>query len=214
MKRREFITLLSSTVIAWPLAARAQQAAGPVVGFVSAGSPGAFSDRIAAFREGLRKEEFLEGRNVAFEFRWLGGDGYERMAQLAAELVARRVNVIVAGGGATAAAKAATTTIPIVALSGGDPVNAGLVASLNRPEGNLTGVVLFAFSLGPKRFELLREAVPGAKLIAVLANPTNPDPETREDTAGVQAAARSAGQHISVLNASNEREIDQRLRPW
>ena len=208
MRRREFITLLGGAAAAWPLAASAQQPALPVVGFFSAGSPGPFSDRIAAFREGLRKEEFLEGRNVAFEFRWLGGDGYERMPQLAAELVARRVDVIAAGGGAAAAAKAATTAIPIVALSGGDPVNAGLVASLNRPEANLTGVVLFSYSLGPKRFEFLREAVPGAKLIAVLANPTNPDPETKGDTEGVQAAARAVGQQISVLNAGSEREID------
>jgi len=209
VRRRDFITLLGgAAAAAWPLAARAQQSTMPVIGFVSAGSPGPFSDRIGAFREGLRKEEFLEGRNVAFEFRWLRGDGYERMPQFAAELVARRVDVIVAGGGAAAAAKAATATIPIVVLSGGDPVDAGLVASLNRPEGNLTGVVLFAFSLGPKRLELLREAVPGARLIAVLANPTNPDPETKRDTEGVQAAARVVGQQISVLNASNEREID------
>jgi ABC-type uncharacterized transport system substrate-binding protein len=192
MKRREFITLLGGAATAWPLAVRAQQPAMPVIGFVSAGSPGPFSDRIGAFREGLRKEEFLEGRNVAFEFRWLRGDAYERMPQLAAELVARRVDVIVAGGGAAAAAKAATATIPIVALSGGDPVDAGLTASLNRPEGNLTGVVLFSFSLGPKRLELLREAVPGARLIAVLANPTNPDPETKRDTEGVQAASSGA----------------------
>ena len=112
MRRREFLGVLGSAAAAWPLAARAQQAAMPLVGFFSAGSPGPFSDRIAAFREGLRKEEFLEGRNVAFEFRWLGGDGYERMPQLAAELVARRVDVIAAGGGAAAAAKAATTAIP------------------------------------------------------------------------------------------------------
>jgi ABC-type uncharacterized transport system substrate-binding protein len=206
MRRREFITLLGGVTV-WPLAARAQQPGMPVVGFLALGSPGAFAERIAALREGLRKEEFVEGRNFAFEFRW-GSGGYDSLPALAAALVERRVDVIVAGGAGGTVAKAATTTIPIVALSGGDPIKAGLVVSLNRPEANLTGVALFAFSLGPKRFELLREAVPGAKLIAVLANPTNTNPETRTDTADVEAAARAVGQQVSVLNASTEREID------
>ena len=149
-----------------------------------------------------------KGANVAFEFRWLGGDSYERMPSLAADLVARRVNVIIAGGGAAAAAKQATATIPIVALSGGDPVKAGLVTSLNWPEANLTGVVLFSFSLGAKRFQFLREAVPNTKLIAVLVNPTNPDPETKTDASEVAHAAQAAGQKISILNASSTSEID------
>jgi putative ABC transport system substrate-binding protein len=206
IKRREFITLLGGAATL-PIAARAQQSAMPVIGFLNAASPSQFADRIAAFREGLRKEEFVQDRNVTFEFRWLEGQGYDRMPQLAAELVARRVDVIVAGGGAAAAVKAATSTIPIVALSGGDPVKAGLVASLNRPGANLTGVVLFSFSLGPKRLELLRELVPGAKLIAVLANSSNPDPETKADREGVEAAAHAVGQQISILNASSERDV-------
>jgi ABC-type uncharacterized transport system substrate-binding protein len=208
MRRRDFITGIAGSAAAWPIMARAQQRPMPVIGFFSSGAPELFVDRTTAFREGLRKEQFVDDRNVTVEFRWLRGEGYERMPQLAAELVARRVNVLVAGGGAAAAAKEATKTIPIVALSGGDPVRAGLVTSLNRPEANLTGVALFAFSLGPKRFELLREAVPGARLIAVLANPTYPDPESRADTEEVRSAAQAVGQQISILNASTAHEID------
>ena len=202
----EVLGVLGGAAAAWPIATRAQQL--PIIGFVSAGSPGPFTDRVTAFRDGLKAIGFEEGRNVAFEFRWLGGDSYERMPSLAADLVARRVNVIIAGGGAAAAAKQATATIPIVALSGGDPVKAGLVTSLNRPEANLTGVVLFSFSLGAKRFQFLREAVPNTKLIAVLVNPTNPDPETKTDASEVAHAAQAAGQKISILNASSTSEID------
>jgi ABC-type uncharacterized transport system substrate-binding protein len=212
LKRRDFIVLGGSAALLLAVKARrarAQQPAMPVIGFFGAASPGQFSDRIAAFRVGLKEEGFEEGRNVAFAFRWLGKDeGYDRMPALAAGLIDRRVDVIVAGGAAAAVAKAATATIPIVALSGGDPVKAGLVASLNRPGANLTGVALFSFSLGAKRLELLREVVPGAKLIAVLVNPSNPDPETRADTNEVEAAARAVGQQISILNASSERDIE------
>jgi putative ABC transport system substrate-binding protein len=205
--RRAFIAALGGAV-AWPVMARGQKPAMPVIGFVSAGSPGPFTDRLGALRNGLKALGFEEGRNVAFEYRWLADAGYDHMSLLAADLVARRVNVIVAGGGAAAAAKQATTTIPIVALSGGDPIKAGLVASLNRPEGNLTGVVLFAFSLGGKRFQILREAVPDRKLIAVLINPNNPDPETKTDANEVVDVARAAGQKILMLNASSAADID------
>jgi putative ABC transport system substrate-binding protein len=208
MRRRQFLGLLGCAAAAWPLGARTQQPERiPVIGFF--GASAGPSDRLAAFREGLKGEGFEEGHNVAFEFRWLGVDGYNRLPALAAELVDRRVDVIIAGGAAAAVAKAATTTIPIVALSGGDPVKAGLVASLNRPGANLTCVALFSFSLGAKRLELLREAAPGAKLIAVLVNPSNPDPETKADTDEVEAAARAVGQQILILNASSERDIEE-----
>jgi len=207
VKRRQFITLLGGAAAAWPLAARAQQSAMPVIGFFSLGSPGAFATQLPALRSGLKGEGFEEGSNVAFDFRWLA-TGYDQAREAAAELVARRVDVIVATTSAVLAAKAATPTIPIVAVFGGDPVNAGFVASLNRPGANLTGVGLFAFSLGPKRFELLRELVPSAKLIAVLVNPSQPDPEARSDASDVEAAARAVGQQISMLNASSEGDID------
>ena len=207
LRRREFITLLGGATATWPIAVRAQQPAMPVIGFFSLGSPGAFADQLPAFRTGLKEEGFEEGRNVAFEFRWLG-TGYDRARAAAAELVTRRVDIIVATTSAVSVAKAATTTIPIVAVFGGDPVKAGFVASLNRPGGNVTGVGLFAFSLGPKRFELLRELVPSAQLIAVLVNPSQPDPEARNDANEVAAAARAVGQQISMLNASSESDID------
>jgi putative tryptophan/tyrosine transport system substrate-binding protein len=207
MRRRAFISLLGGAAAAWPLTARAQQAAMPVVGFFSLGSLGAFTNQLPALRTGLKGEGFEEGRNVAFDFRWLAA-GYDQAQAAAAELVARRVDVIVATTSAVLAAKTATTTIPIVAVFGGDPVKAGFVTSLNRPDANVTGVGLFAFSLGPKRFELLRELVPSAKLIAVLVNPSQPDPEARSDANEVDAAARAVGQQILMLNASSEDDID------
>jgi putative ABC transport system substrate-binding protein len=205
--RREFITLLGGAAAAWPLAARAQQTTMPVVGFFSIGALGIFADHLPAFRAGLKTEGFEEGRNVAFDSRWLG-TGHDRGAAAAAELVAHRADVIVVTTTAVSAAKAATTRIPIVAVFGGDPVKAGFVATLNRPEANLTGVSLLTFSLGQKRFELLRELVPSTKLIAVLVNPNQPDPDAKNDAAGVEAAARAVGQQILMLNASNERDID------
>jgi putative tryptophan/tyrosine transport system substrate-binding protein len=205
MRRREFITLLGGAV-AWPLIARAQQRPTlPVIGFFGAGSPGPFADRIVAFRDGLRRAGFVEGRNVVIEFRWTEG-GYDQLPALAAELVDRRVDVLVTGNG-TVAAKSATASIPLVCLFGGDPVNSGLVASLNKPGLNLTGVSLFAFSLGPKRFELLHEVVPN-KLIAVLVNPSQPDPGSKTDKNEVESAARALGQQIIILNVSREEDFE------
>ena len=188
--------------------ALAQQrlAAMPTIGFFGVGSPGPFADRIAAFRDGLRRAGFVEGRNVAIEFRWTEGR-YDQLAALAAELVDRRVDVLVTGNGAVAA-KSATASIPLVCLFPGDPVKSGLVASLNRPGSNLTGVSMFAFSLGPKRFELLHEVVPNAKLIAVLSNPSQPDPASKTDTSEVASAARAVGQDVSILNASSESDFE------
>jgi putative tryptophan/tyrosine transport system substrate-binding protein len=203
MNKREFITLLGGASVAWPLGAGAA-AQNPVIGFLSAVSPGPFASNLAAFRRGLSQTGFIEGKNVAIEYRWAEGH-YDRLPALAVELVRRKVDVIVATVGGPAA-KAATTTIPIVALSGGDPVEEGLVANLNRPGGNVTGWALFAFSLGPKRFELLRELVPTATLIAVMANPSNhPANADRRD---VEAAARAIGQRIVVFEASSESDFE------
>jgi putative ABC transport system substrate-binding protein len=208
MKRRKFITLLGGAAAAWPLAARAQQGGTglPVIGFFSVGSPGPFNDRIAAFRDGLRRAGFVEGRNVAIEFRWTER-GYDQLPALAAELVDRRVDVLVTGNGVVAA-KAATRSIPLVCLFPSDPVKSGLVASLNKPGSNLTGVSMFAFSLGPKRFELLHEVVPKAKLIAVLANPSQPDPGSKTDIDEVASAARAVGQQLSVLSVGRENDFE------
>jgi len=206
LKRREFITLLGCAAVAWPLGARAQQPATPVVGFIAAGSVDRFGDRIAAFRDGLRKTGFVEGRNVAIEIN-MSDAGFDRMAALAAELVERRVDVIACGNVQTIV-KAATSTIPIVSLFGGDPVSTGLVASLNRPGGNMTGVSILAFSLGPKRFELLREAVPHARRIAVLVNPHQRDPGSKADAHAVEAAARASGQAISIVHANSVADIE------
>jgi putative ABC transport system substrate-binding protein len=207
MKRRQFITLLGGGAIACPLAVHSQQRASgaPVIGFFGLGSPDQFADRLSAFRDGLRRTGFVEGRNVAIEFRW-ADTGYDQLPALAAELVGRRVDVLVTGNAAVAA-KAATTTIPLVCLFGGDPVHSGLVASLNKPGSNLTGVSLFAFSLGAKRFELLRELVPN-KPIAVLANPKQPDPGSKLDANEVVSAARAVGQQIIVLNVSDEEDFE------
>jgi putative tryptophan/tyrosine transport system substrate-binding protein len=205
-RRREFIAGLGG-VAAWPLAARAQQSGNPVIGFIAVGSPDRFRERISAFRNSLRKAGFIDGRNVSIEFRWAAPGHYDQAPPLAAELVDRRVNVIVATNAAQAA-KAATKAIPIVSLFGGDPVESGLVASLNQPGGNLTGIAMFTYSLGGKRFELLREAIPNAKLIAVLVNSSQPDPASRADAKEVEAAARALGQKISILNASSERDFE------
>jgi putative tryptophan/tyrosine transport system substrate-binding protein len=204
MRRREVILALGGAA-AWPLTARAQQPAMPVIGYLSSVSPGPFAPNLAAFRRGLSQTGFIEGHNVAIEYRWAEGH-YDRLAVLANELVRRRVDVIVAAGGSGAAAKAATATIPIVTLSGGDPVEEGLVTNLNRPGGNITGVALFANSLGPKRFELLHELVPTSRLIAILANPTNASGNAQRKT--VEAAARIIGQRIVVFEASSESEFE------
>jgi putative tryptophan/tyrosine transport system substrate-binding protein len=207
MKRREFVTLLGGAAATWPLAARAQQTAMPVIGFLNSGSPGPYGSSVSAFRRGLDETGFSEGRNVAIEYRWAEGQ-YDRLPQLAADLVHRQVAVLVATGGglSAAAAKAATTTIPIVFASGADPVQEGLVASLNRPGGNVTGVFVFTSVLEGKRLGLLREMIPTAPLIAVLLNPANPSFDSQLND--IQEAARSVGQQIHVLNASSEHEID------
>ena len=206
MKRRGFITLLGAAA-AWPIIARAQRPPRiPVIGFFGVGSPGPFAERIAAFRDGLRRASFVEGRNVAIEFRWTEG-GYDQLPDPAAELVDLRVDVLVTGNGAVAA-KSATASIPVVCLFPGDPVKSGLVASLNRPGSNLTGISMFAFSLGPKRLELLREVVPNAKLIAVLANPSQPDPGSMSDTNDVVSAARAVGQQVTIVSASSDNDLE------
>jgi putative tryptophan/tyrosine transport system substrate-binding protein len=208
MRRREFIALVGATTI-WPLIARAQQPSMPVVGVLSAEWPNAVTaDRLRTFREGLNDTGYVEGRNVMIEYRWAEGRN-DRLPALAAELVRLPVNVIVILGStqASIAAKAATTTIPIVFATGGDPVRLGLVASLNRPGGNMTGVTVLTVEVVPKRLELLHELVPTATIIAALVNPTSPvlaEPETRD----LQAAARTLGLTLHVLHASSEQEID------
>jgi putative ABC transport system substrate-binding protein len=206
MRRREFMTLLSSAVV-WPLAAHAQQAQMPVIGVLSPRSPAVDAPLMAVIRQGLNDAGFVEGRNVALDYRWADGQ-YDRLAALADDLVHRQVAVMVAIGGeiSALAAKTATASIPIVVAFGGDPVKSGLVPSLNRPGGNITGVSSFIFELEPKRLGLLRELRPDATTIAVLVNPNSPNGEMQAND--IQAAARSAGQQIDILNASTIREID------
>ena len=206
MRRREFITLLGGAALAWPRVAWAQQPAMPVIGFLSAVSPGPFVQRLAAFRQGLNETGAIEGRNVAIDYRWAEGQ-YDRLPALAADLVGRRVAVIVAYTDAAAfAAKAATTTIPIVFLSGGDPVRAGIVPSLNRPGGNVTGVSWFDVDLAPKRLSLLHELVPNATAVALLADQNQADSMSQANE--VQEAARSLGLQLVVLNARTASDID------
>jgi putative ABC transport system substrate-binding protein len=206
MGRREFITLVGGTAVAWPLAARAQQPAMPVVGFLGAGSLHRDSYRVTAVRQGLTESGFVEGQNVAFEYRW-AEDQYGRLPTLAAELVHREVTVIVAIAGNTSAtaAKSATTTIPIVYLIGGDPIEMGLAASLNRPGGNLTGVSMLSGSLVAKQFEVLRETVAKSALIGFLVNPDNQD--AGNETKIAQAAAASLGQQVVIVHARKESEL-------
>jgi ABC-type uncharacterized transport system substrate-binding protein len=206
MRRREFIKLLSSTAATWPLTAQAQQTALPVIGFLNSASPESYAPQLAGFRQGLNEVGYIEGQNVTIEFRWAKAQ-YNRLPELAADLVSRQVAVIAATGGSVSAtaAKSATATIPIVFTSGGDPVRTGLVTSLSRPGGNVTGVSLFTSTLAAKRLELLHELVPAAKVIAMLVNPTNPNSEA--DTKAVEAAAPALGVQIVVLKASNGAEI-------
>jgi putative ABC transport system substrate-binding protein len=207
MRRREFIGLVGGAAAAWPLAARAQQPAMPVVGFLNSASPRAFKPYVEAFRQGLSEAGYVEGHTVAIEYRWAEGQ-YERLPVLADDLVRRNVALIVATGGSPTAlaAKAATNAIPIVFTIGGDPVKLGLVASLNRPGGNVTGVNLFITQMEGKRLGLLHELVPTAALIAVLLNPNGPFAATQ--LKDVQEAARALNQHIHILHAGSEAELE------
>jgi len=204
MKRRDFITFLGGAA-AWPLAARGQQTAMPMVGFLNSASPARWTPFVAAFRQGLNEAGYVEGRNVAIEYRW-ADEQYDRLPALAADLVHRQATVIAANQISAEAAKAATTTIPIVFTTGVDPVQQGLVASLNRPGGNLTGVTTLNVELLSKRLELLRELKPAATVIALLINPTSPTAETLSRDA--QAAGRALGLQIHILEASAERDFD------
>ena len=207
MRRREFITLLGGAA-AWPLAARAQQPAMPVIGFLNLASPDTIADRVRAFRQGLKETGYVEGENVAVAYRFAGNQN-DRLPEMAAELVRQQVAMIAATGGIAAvlAAKAATTTIPIVFMAAEDPVRLGLVASLARPGGNMTGIKLFNNEITAKRLALLRELVPTAVRVAALVNPTYA--AIAETTATeIEAAARAMGLQIQALNASNSREID------
>jgi putative ABC transport system substrate-binding protein len=207
MKRREFIALMGGAAVLWPLGTRAQQPAMPVIGWLSARSPAEAASVLQAFRQGLGQVGYFEGKNVTIEYRWAEGR-YERLPALAAELVSRQVTVIAATGGEPSplAAKAATTTIPIVCTLGGDPVETGLVASFNRPGGNLTGTTIMTLEMASKRLDLVRQLVPNATAIGMLVNPKFPtaSAEARE----VQDAARSRGIQSNLLNASTESEID------
>jgi putative ABC transport system substrate-binding protein len=207
MRRREFI-ILGGVAAAWPCAARAQQLAMPVVGFLHSESAATTQTQVAAFQQGLKEGGYVVGQNVAIEYRW--GEGkVERLPALAAELVSRRVNVIAGVGGppSNLAAKNATTTIPIVFSTGADPIKIGLVSSLNRPGGNVTGITFFAEELGGKSLGLLRELVPSVKTIGLLANPNNP--ATPRSSADTLAAARALGLTMEVVHASTPAEIDK-----
>src|SRR6516225_1069694 len=211
IRRRRFVTLLGGAVAAWPVAARAQQAAMPVIGFLGDQSPDLWANHVRAFQQGLREIGYVEGRNVAIEYRWAEGRN-DRLPALAAELVRRQVTVIAAPGSTPAAlaAKAAITTIPIVFAIATDPVGLGLVASLARPGGNVTGVVTLNVEIAPKRLELLHELFPTATSFALLVNPTHPalaEPVMR----GVQAEARTLGIELHLLHASSDSDFDSAL---
>jgi putative ABC transport system substrate-binding protein len=206
MRRRAFITLLGGAA-AWPLAARAQQPALPVIGFLSSLSADLYAGRVRAFQQGLGESGYVAGRNVVIEYRWAEGQE-DRLPALAADLVGRPVTVLVASGGTPTvlAAKAATNTIPIVFAFGNDPVRLGVVVSLNRPGGNITGITAMTVELGPKRLELLHQMVPTAAVMALLVDPANPNAESYSKA--LQGAARALGLQLHVLHASQERDFD------
>jgi len=207
MRRREFVTLLGGTGAVWPLAARAQQAKMPVVGFLGSDSPKIYADRLRAFRRGLKDAGYVETENVVIEYRWANGDN-NQLAALAAELVELRVNVLVSGTTPAALAlKAATTSIPTVFFIAGDPVALGLVGSLNRPGANITGTTALTLEAGKKWLQLLQETVPSATEFAVLINPTSPNLAAAQ-TKDMQAAARNLNLRIHLLNASTEHEFE------
>jgi putative ABC transport system substrate-binding protein len=212
MRRGEFITLLGGAAAAWPLVVRAQQSAMRVIGFLHGGSPAGFAPFIGGFHLGLKELGFVEGQNVLIEYRWAENQ-YDRLPAMATDLVRRQVTVIFAGG-SVRAAKAATESIPIVFTTGEDPVRAGLVASLNRPGGNVTGVTLFYVELGAKRVELLREVVSKAEVIGLLVNPTSPQglgssTEAEDQERDVRAAVSAINQQLIVVRASTENDIDR-----
>jgi putative ABC transport system substrate-binding protein len=207
MRRRDFITLAGGAAAGWPLAVRAQQQAMPIIGLLGSGSAQGYAAQVAEFRQGLQEAGFVEGRNVAIEYRWAEGQ-YDRLPALAADLVRRQVSVILATAGVASAlaAKTATATIPIVFVNGSDPVEFGLVASFNRPGGNVTGVTGLASVLDAKRLELMHELIPNARVIGLLVNPNNVNAEGQvRDT---QAAAQLLAQQVFVLRAGTESEID------
>ena len=207
MRRREFITLLGGAAVAWPLGARAQQPALPMVGFINPASPQSYARPLSAFLKGLGETGYVDGHNVAIEYRWAEGRN-DRLPAMVADLVHRQVAVIAATSTSAAlAAKAANTTIPIVFEMGDDPVRLGLVASLNQPGGNVTGVTQTNVEVAPKRLQLLHEVIPTARVMVLLVNPA--DPALAEmTTKEVQAAARTLGLELHVLNASTERDFD------
>jgi ABC-type uncharacterized transport system substrate-binding protein len=206
MKRRDVLMLLGGAAVAWPLAARAQQAAVPVIGFLSSLSAPVTSKRIASFGQGLSETGYVAGRDFTIEQRLAEGQ-YERLPELAADLVSRRVNLIAAlAPPAVFAAKTATTTIPIVFVAAFDPVQAGLVASLNRPEGNLTGITFIGASLGGKRLELARELIPNVGVVALMTNPNSPD--ALEELRDVQNAAKAVGQELLVVPVTSDRDFE------
>jgi putative ABC transport system substrate-binding protein len=207
VKRRTFITLLGRAAAVWPLAARAQQSAMPVVGFLHSSSPGGYASRAAAFRQGVNEAGYIEGRNVTIEYRWAEGHN-DRLPELAADVVRRKVTVIAATTTPAAfAAKAATATIPVVFVTAGDPVKLGLVASLNRPGGNLTGVTTSNVEVAPKRLEALHEIIPTATTFALLINSSSPT-LAESTTRDVRASARTLGVKLHVVSATTDNEID------
>jgi putative ABC transport system substrate-binding protein len=212
MRRREFITLLGGATVAWPLAARAQQPAMPVIGFLNGASPAELGPRVDAFRDGLAEMGYAEGRSVAIEYRW-GLGQYERLPEMAIDLVRHRVAAIAATGGVPSvrAAKAATFEIPIVFTMGADPVAFGLVASLNRPGGNVTGITLISGEIVSKRIAVLRDLLPGAKVLGVLMNSTTPSSEA--ESVAAERTAHTLGWQVKVLRVGKELDFDTAFQP-